>query len=331
MLHALVDRSAPRRRARLRREPKTQALSVAVVTSDWAFAAALLAEPTEWAGVVHVRRDPLPRRSAPARALRAALGSTAELVRRELQRRGVPLVSVTPAAFAHKLPIWLELQGVDVALSYKNPLFPDTLVAAPRLGVINLHPSLLPAYRGADPLLAMARDFCLEGGVTAHWMTATPDGGAILGQARALLPEATPAAPTQRALVHELGIPLAQRCLARLARGERLGWEQPAESPTAPARHRTKQAAWEQIDWNGWSLRHLRHYLAQRPFWEPLLPQRTGWRRRVAWTVGDSTLARPEAPPGTILRTPTGYRVTHAEGYVELRPEADLRRLVRGS
>lgn len=49
-------------------------------------------------------------------------------------------------------------------------------------GTLNVHPSLLPAYRGRTPLSAQRRDRVSWTGVTVHWATPEIDGGPILAQ-----------------------------------------------------------------------------------------------------------------------------------------------------
>jgi methionyl-tRNA formyltransferase len=68
-----------------------------------------------------------------------------------------------------------------VVASFTRILKPATLSLAP-LGVLNVHPSLLPKYRGADPIFwAMVKDEKATG-VTIHWMDAGVDTGPILAQ-----------------------------------------------------------------------------------------------------------------------------------------------------
>lgn len=59
---------------------------------------------------------------------------------------------------------------------------PDALLHLPRLGCINLHPSLLPRNRGPDPLFWTFRTGEAETGVTVHQMTTELDAGPILVQ-----------------------------------------------------------------------------------------------------------------------------------------------------
>ncbi|MBE2239055.1 MAG: hypothetical protein IAE81_14790 [Caldilineaceae bacterium] len=61
-------------------------------------------------------------------------------------------------------------------------LVPESLLAVPRHGFLNVHPSLLPAYRGPAPLFWQFRAGEQRTGVTVHWVDAQFDTGAIAAQ-----------------------------------------------------------------------------------------------------------------------------------------------------
>ncbi len=77
----------------------------------------------------------------------------------------------------------------DIILSFTFPyrITPE-ICAIPTFGAVNIHPSILPAYRGPNPM----RQF-YEGaskfGSTAHWIAPDYDTGNILSQASAELPK----------------------------------------------------------------------------------------------------------------------------------------------
>lgn len=77
---------------------------------------------------------------------------------------------------------------VDVGIVFTFRLIPERVARLPRHGTVNLHPSLLPAYRGANGLRAL-----WEGeprlGATLHRLTAEVDGGPILAQASEPTPD----------------------------------------------------------------------------------------------------------------------------------------------
>ncbi len=65
---------------------------------------------------------------------------------------------------------------------------PQKLLSIPRHGFLNLHPSLLPDYRGPAPLFWQLRAGEPWTGVTVHWMDAALDTGDIAAQRRTPLP-----------------------------------------------------------------------------------------------------------------------------------------------
>src|SRR6185312_10369836 len=68
---------------------------------------------------------------------------------------------------------------------------PGTLLRLPRLGCLNVHPSLLPAHRGPDPLFWIFHDGDETGGVTIHLMDEGFDTGPIVLQENVALSDDT--------------------------------------------------------------------------------------------------------------------------------------------
>jgi methionyl-tRNA formyltransferase len=65
---------------------------------------------------------------------------------------------------------------------------PREALAFPRLGALNLHPSLLPRHRGPDPLFWTFHDDDRQTGVTIHLMSDRFDAGPIVAQTALDLP-----------------------------------------------------------------------------------------------------------------------------------------------
>ena len=59
-------------------------------------------------------------------------------------------------------------------------ILPQTLLGLPRLGALNVHPSLLPKYRGATPIQTALRNGDSETGVTIMLMDAGMDTGDVV-------------------------------------------------------------------------------------------------------------------------------------------------------
>jgi methionyl-tRNA formyltransferase len=128
--------------------------------------------------------------------------------------RRLPVADITPElcltvtnilhlAWAHGLPVWevshlahpatLEfvagLQPDLMAVACFPHKFPPELLAIPRYGGVNLHPSLLPAYRGPAPLFWQARQGEPQTGVTLHYLDNGLDTGDIVAQTSFPWPE----------------------------------------------------------------------------------------------------------------------------------------------
>ena len=71
--------------------------------------------------------------------------------------------------------------GVDlIVVGAFGQMLDKRILEMPRYGVLNFHPSLLPAYKGGSPIeeQILAGDAC--GGVTLHWMIEQVDAGPIV-------------------------------------------------------------------------------------------------------------------------------------------------------
>ena len=84
-----------------------------------------------------------------------------------------------------------ELTGLDadiVVVASYGRILPQAILDLPKSGIaFNVHPSLLPLYRGATPLQSAIRDGRSETGVTVMAMDAGMDTGDILLQERTSL------------------------------------------------------------------------------------------------------------------------------------------------
>lgn len=77
----------------------------------------------------------------------------------------------------------LGLVQADVACAACFPRrIPVKLLQVPRRGFLNVHPSLLPHYRGPSPLFWQLRAGESRTGVTVHWMDAEFDTGPVADQ-----------------------------------------------------------------------------------------------------------------------------------------------------
>ncbi len=79
---------------------------------------------------------------------------------------------------------WLRSLAPDlIVVAAFGQILPPSVLNIPTYGCINVHASLLPAYRGASPITAALLDGLSETGVTIMLMDAGMDTGPVLTQA----------------------------------------------------------------------------------------------------------------------------------------------------
>jgi methionyl-tRNA formyltransferase len=114
----------------------------------------------------------------------------------------------------------LRTASLDLACiaTFPWPL-PDEIIGGPRLGTVNLHPSLLPRHRGPNPWFWTYHADDREVGVTLHASEPRVDRGAILVQDRWPLARGQPVGTLHRE-VAERGAALLPKILSRFAAGD---------------------------------------------------------------------------------------------------------------
>ncbi len=134
-------------------------------------------------------------------------------------------------AWEHNIPVWgigtlennktlrllANLQPDLIAVACFPYIFPPQLLQLPRYGCLNLHPSLLPAYRGPTPLFWMAYHGETQAGVTLHVLSEAVDSGDIIFQKRLPWPVGLSGRELKQLCANEGGKLLAA-AIERLAR-----------------------------------------------------------------------------------------------------------------
>jgi len=130
---------------------------------------------------------------------------------------GLPVMAARDFNHPETLAALAELTADVAVVSCFTQRLPAALLSVPRYGFLNIHPSLLPAYRGPVPVFWQLRDGA-ETGVTVHYMDEGLDTGDIVAQAAEPLPDGISQADAERQLMLA-GAGLLRGVLANLARG----------------------------------------------------------------------------------------------------------------
>jgi len=205
------------------------------------------------------------------------------------------------------------LQPDVVAVVAYGRILPQRVLDIPKMGCINIHASLLPAYRGSAPYQWAVLSGEKVTGVTAMYLCREMDAGDIIDAAQ------TPIGPNETAgelldRLAVLGAQLLEKTLKCMAEGTAERKSQDCCAATyAPMLDKTMCP----IDWTKTAQQVHDHVRGLHP-WPVATAELAGTRFKI-----HSTVVLPEAKgaaPGTILAlTKTGLQVACGEGAVEIR------------
>ena len=188
-------------------------------------------------------------------------------------------------------------------------ILPAAILAAPRLGCLNVHASLLPRWRGAAPIQRAILAGDRETGITIMQMDEGLDTGPILLQQAIAIGPATTAGELSDRLA-ALGARLTLDALDGLAGATLVAQPQPNAGVTYAAKLR-REEAW--LDWRQSAATLERQVRAFDP-WPGAFFEARGERIRVMRAAVDPQPVA--AAPGTVL----GERLAVACGTGALRP-----------
>ena len=131
-------------------------------------------------------------------------------------QRGIP-VHVDESMEAAAALVGASKPAVIYSFSYRH-LIPEHVLELAPLGAFNLHPSLLPAYRGRAPVNWVLVNGERETGVTLHHMVARADAGDIVGHRAVAIDDSDNALTLYRKLV-PLGVELIDELHPKIVAG----------------------------------------------------------------------------------------------------------------
>lgn len=110
-------------------------------------------------------------------------------VKEEALRLGLPVYQPEKLKNTDELQHVLDLQADLIITAAFGQILPSELLEAPKLGAINVHASLLPAYRGGAPIHQAIIDGQDKTGVTIMYMVDRLDAGDIISQVTVAIDE----------------------------------------------------------------------------------------------------------------------------------------------
>jgi methionyl-tRNA formyltransferase len=244
------------------------------------------------------------------------------------RRAALPFFRLTKQRMAGLRAFVPPLQpDVGVISSMAHLLPADAITQFPR-GILNLHPSLLPSYRGPSPTVWEFWHREPEGGVTLHFIDAGEDTGDIVGQTRIPIPFGTDGAEHLRRC-HREGARLVVAALDQLSAGELVA--RPQRHLACPFRARAIKPGQSPIDWTSTPIEQVFHLLRGALPLLDLLPPAPPALAMVRFRATSFERCVPARAPATYFVGPRGIAIAHAQGHVRLRPKLSVSRAAQVS
>ncbi len=241
--------------------------------------------------------------------------------------RGMKLVCspVKEVALAHDIPVFQpenfreeatvqqlrDLAPDVIAVVAYGRILPQKVLDIPSKGCINIHASILPAYRGSAPYQWAVLDGLTETGVTAMYLCREMDAGDIIDVSKTPIdPNETAGELLDRLAV--LGAGLLSKTMGRLSEGSVSATAQD-ESLASYAPMLDKSMC--PIDWNRTAQQVHNHVRGLHPW-----PVATAQLGGTLFKIHETVVVSGSGQPGTVLElTKTGLKVACGEGAVEIR------------
>ena len=245
------------------------------------------------------------------------------------KNRGMKLAfsPVKEVALAHDIPVYQpenfrEDQDVEqlralqpdvVAVVAYGRILPQRVLDIPPKGCINIHASILPAYRGSAPYQWAVLDGCKETGVTAMYLCREMDAGDMIDVAKTPIGENETAGELLDRLA-VLGADLLSKTLVKIENGTATATAQDSSLATyAPMLDKTMCP----IDWSKTAQQVHNHVRGMNP-WPVATTELGGKRFKIHAT--EILQETTDDAPGTVLGlTKNGLKMACGEGVIEIR------------
>ena len=202
------------------------------------------------------------------------------------RKKSIPYYFMTKRNSA-ELEIWLSALQPDLIVIFATSmLLKEHIYSIPRLGAINLHPSLLPKYRGPNPWMWTYYHADLRPGVTVHYLDSGEDTGDIIYQESFDITLGTRLPELYKKAIKDIGTKLLIKSIDSIAQGSAPRIPQPTLSPTDRARSISPGEGAQLIDWAHWPIERIWHFINGAERWLKILPEMRGIYAAHVWEIG---------------------------------------------
>lgn len=223
---------------------------------------------------------------------------------------------------------WVKSIAPDVIVVYSmSQLLKPSIFNIPEYGTINLHPALLPKYRGPFPDFWMYHNTEKKGGVTVHYIDEGEDTGDIIYQEKYDIPLGMKSPDMMDLAIGKIGTNLLLKALNNVEELPRQ--KQPKQSPTPRARNIKAEEHTNIINWTIWDIEKIWHLLRGTQLWLNAVEQPKGIYKGQRWTIDEfEKCDTSKYIPSKIYRENSRYFIACRDGIIFLSLNFSLKNLV---
>lgn len=199
------------------------------------------------------------------------------------RERNIPYYLMSGGSNLH-LEEWVRRCAPDLIVVYMmSELLKCNIYELPKYKTINLHPSLLPNYRGPNPWFWAYYNMDKTGGITLHYIDDGEDTGDIIYQQTYDIPLGIKSPALNDLVIGELGVSLVLKALNSISNLPKT--KQNNNTDLVRARNIKKSEHQNIIDWNNWPIERIWHILRGTELWLNALKQPTGFYKGQRWII----------------------------------------------
>ncbi len=185
-----------------------------------------------------------------------------------------------------KLEEWVSKMEPDLIVIYSmSQLLKRNIFSIPRYSTINLHPALLPKYRGPNPWFWMYYGMENKGGVTIHYIDEGEDTGDIIYQKSYQIKPGMRLPEMQEIAINKIGAGLLLKAIDDISNGKAPRIKQTIKSSTKRAKNIKLDEHKKIIDWHNWEIERIWHLLRGSENWLNATEQPKGIYKGQRWRI----------------------------------------------
>lgn len=224
---------------------------------------------------------------------------------------------------------WVKNINPDLIVVFSmSQLLRESIFRQPRHGTINMHPSYLPEYRGANPDFWQYYNMEMNPGVTIHYVDKGEDTGDIIYQERVHIPLGTKSPERLDKLITETGVPLMLKAIQAIKEGNAPRQPQTPLSPNDRARNLKPEEHAKIINWQEWPIERIWHILRGTELWLNAFEQPKGLYKAQRWLVGDFEKQSNNHKAGSLVKYQGKYALAVPEGYIYLSKSFSVKKAI---